>query len=260
MKVYGIQFNSAWENKDENFKTINLMLNSMVIKKDSLLVLPEMFATGFSYNIEITTNNEPRKTESFLSQLARDNHSWVLAGMVYPTEKKNKGINSSVIFNPDGEKIGSCSKLKTISVLGENRVHINGDKIEIYSIQSFRLTPFICYDLRFPEFFRSSFSRGTNLFVVIACWPKIRMKHWINLIQARAIENQSYVIGVNRVGSDHELDYCGHSLIVDPIGNILVEGGSKNEIIEADLDKKIIDAWRHEFPFYKEIKDGVHYP
>ena len=110
MKVYGIQFNSAWENKDENFKIINLMLNSMVIKKDSLLILPEMFATGFSYNIEITTNNEPSKTESFLSQLARDKHSWVLAGMVYPTEKKNKGVNSSVIFNPDGEHLRQNKK------------------------------------------------------------------------------------------------------------------------------------------------------
>ena len=255
MKVYGIQFDSEWENKNKNYELVSTLLQDIEIEKNSLLILPEMFATGFSLNIEVTAKNEPKKTETYLSKLARDKHSWVVAGMVYPSENENKGINCSVIFSPCGKKISANSKILPIPMLGENKVHLSGSKIECHTIESFNVTALICYDLRFPEFFRTALSSGTDVFVVIACWPEVRKNHWIQLIQARAIENQAYVIGVNRVGADKGLKYCGHSLVVDPVGNILANGGSDEMVVEAEIDKTIIGSWRNEFPVIECINN-----
>jgi predicted amidohydrolase len=114
-------------------------------------------------------------------------------------------------------------------------------------IEFFQISTFICYDLRFPELFRSSLKQGTNLFVVIACWPKTRIQHWSVLLRARAIENQAYVVGLNRTGKDPGLEYGGHSMVIDPMGNILVEGGEEEGLIEAEIEKNTINEWRSEF-------------
>ena len=257
MNVYGIQLDSAWVNKDENFTKVDTILSARHIKKNSLLVLPEMFATGFSLEPSKTLRSEPQKTESYLSNLAKIKQCWVVAGMTQPSKQEGTAHNCAVIFSPDGVNISSYSKIHPIPILGEDRVHLAGSSVESIKIDSFVVTPLICYDLRFPEVFRLALKQETNVFIVIACWPKVRIEHWITLLQARAIENQSYVIGVNRVGKDPDLEYGGRSLIVDPLGKIITEGDESEGIIEASIEKEKIEKWRDQFPVLADIREGL---
>jgi omega-amidase len=255
MKVYCVQDSIVWENKLSNFKRISSLIKKTKIIEDSLIVFPEMFATGFSLNVSFTSANEPNLTETFLTRLAKETKCWVIAGLILPNKKENKASNCAVTFDPSGKKISEYAKMHLIPILGENDTHKAGDKIESFPIRDFQLTPAICYDLRFPEFFRSSVKMGTDLFVVIACWPKIRIEQWVTLLRARAIENQAYVVGVNRIGEDPQLEYGGRTLIIDPFGEIIADGEEKEGIIEAWIEKSKVDIWRDQFPAIKDIRN-----
>ena len=257
MNVYCIQDSIVWENKLSNFKRVSSLIEKTSIIEYSLIVFPEMFATGFSLNFFVTTANEPKLTETFLSELAKEKRCWVIAGLTLPSIQENRGKNCAVAFDPHGKKISEYTKIHPISLLGENEIHIAGDKIKCFPIRDFQDSPFICYDLRFPEIFRSAVKMGTNLFVVIACWPKKRIEHWTTLIRARAIENQAYIVGVNRVGEDPHLEYGGRSLVITPKGEIIGDGKEKEAVIEAWIDKYKVDAWRDQFPAVKDIRDDL---
>jgi len=257
MKVYGIQLQSEWENKDENFRRVDTLLENYKIEKNSLLILPEMFATGFCLETEKTLLNEPQKTENYLYNLSKDKECWVIAGMTQPSEQKGKAYNCAVTFTPNGEKALCTPKIHTIPILGEDKVHIKGSTVENIQLNSFMVTPLICYDLRFPEAFRLAITKGTDIFIIIACWPQSRIEHWRTLLQARAIENQSYVIGVNSVGREPNMKYGGRSLIIDPTGKVLADGGESESVIEGVIEKKIIDSLRKEFPVLKDIRTDL---
>ncbi|HKG80277.1 MAG TPA: nitrilase-related carbon-nitrogen hydrolase, partial [Pyrinomonadaceae bacterium] len=117
----------------------------------------------------------------------------------------------------------------------------------------FTVSPFICYDLRFPEIFRAAVFQGAQLFVVIANWPASRVRHWITLLKARAIENQAYVMGVNRCGNDPKLSYSGHSMIIDPRGEVLADASEVEGVISAEIDAEALAQYRREFPFLNDI-------
>ena len=257
MKVFCIQFNSKWMEKRSNFQTVTSLLKHTKIPARSLIVFPEMFATGFCLNPSITTKGEPERTESFLSQLSKEKECWVMAGMNLPSECKGKAYNVAVTFDPDGKNTSVYKKMHLIPMLGENRIHLAGKQITSISIGSFTASPAICYDLRFPELFRDALQLGANLFVVLGCWPKVRIEHWITLLQARAIENQAYVIGVNRVGEDPTLQYGGHSMIVSPKGEIIKDGLEKEGIIDATIELQEVEKWRSEFPFIPKAKQEI---
>ncbi len=257
MKVFCIQFNSKWKEKNSNFQTVTSLLKNHKIPAGSLIVLPEMFATGFCLDPSITTMGEPERTESFLSQLSREKECWIMAGMNLPSECKGKAYNTAVTFDPEGKKSSVYKKLHLIPMLGENHVHLAGKQVTSISIGSFTASPAICYDLRFPELFHDALQLGANLFVVLGCWPKVRIKHWITLLQARAIENQAYVIGVNRVGEDPSLQYGGHSMIVSPKGEIIEDGLEKEGIIDATIELQQVKEWRSEFPVIPKSKQEI---
>ena len=257
MKVYLFQFDAKWENKNANFEKILFLSAHLKIVKKSILVLPEMFATGFSLNPKVTAASEPNKTESFLSSLAKETKCWIIAGLTLPTQKHNLAKNCAVTFDPNGRRISEYTKIHPISILGENNAHIAGDKIETFPIRDFQVSPLICYDLRFPELFRSALKLGTNLFIVIACWPKIRIEHWITLLRARAIENQAYIVGVNRIGKDPNIVYGGRSVIIDPVGEIIADGEENEGIVEAEIKKSKLDDWRTKFPVIEDIRGNL---
>ena len=254
MKIYGIQANLAWEDKEANFTKIRSLLDDENLQPGSLIVLPETFSTGFSMNLQVTTMNEPGQTESFLSGLAKDTSCWVTGGLVEPATDGQKGINRSVSFSPDGQKLCSYGKIHPAAFFGEDKVHKPGDRVEVFPLNDFMVCPLVCYDLRFPELFRIGMQKGANLFIVIACWPKERIDHWVSLLKARAIENQAYVVGVNRVGSDPETEFGGRSLVIDPMGETLADAGMDESVAQAELDLSRLDAWREKFPVLKHAR------
>jgi len=254
MRIYGIQADLEWEDKDANFTKIRSLLDDKKIQTESLIVLPETFSTGFSMNLKVTAMNEPGQTESFLSELARDKKCWVTGGLIEPTAGGQKGINRSVTFSPVGEKLSGYGKIQPAAIYREDEVHEPGDRVEVIPLGGFLSCPLICYDLRFPELFRIGMQKGANLFIVIACWPKIRIAHWVTLLKARAIENLSYVIGINRVGSDPNLEYGGRSLVIDPKGEILTDGGEEESVVEVEIDPEFVEQWREEFPALRHAR------
>jgi predicted amidohydrolase len=135
---------------------------------------------------------------------------------------------------------------------GEDKAHVAGSSVSLFEWQGLKIAPLICYDLRFPELARSAVRAGAEALIYIAAWPVKRIQHWITLLQARAIENLCYVIGVNRCGTDPQFTYSGRSLVVDPHGIIIADAAEQERVVGAQLDPKVVSNWRCQFPALKD--------
>ena len=253
MKIYAIQLGLSSEDKSYNFNAVKELLLECTIEPNSLIVLPEMFGTGFNLNLSETILGEPSLTEGFLSDLARSQRSWVVGGTVVPATEPGWGINRALILNPSGEKVRHYDKIHPMQSLGEDKVHQKGANIELINIEGFEACPFICFDLRFPEIFRRATRLGATLFVVIACWPQSRIEHWSTLLRARAIENQAYVVGVNAIGYGSGIEYGGHSVVIDPKGKILASTQQEQGVLESRINLDELTRWRKEFPVLNQM-------
>ncbi len=251
LNVSAVQFDIAWEDKAANFAKVRALLAAAPPAPGALVVLPEMFANGFSMNLAMTRQTPAREDEAFLSDLAREYRVFVLGGVVSPDAGK-MGRNDAVAFSPDGALLARYTKIHPFSLGGEAQGHTAGAEIVTFACGGFTVAPFVCYDLRFPEIFRAAAKRGANLFAVIALWPVKRQQHWLTLLQARAIENQAYVIGVNRMGAEPQFSYAGRSVIVDPHGVIIADAGEQERILTATLDAETVHAWRRDFPALRD--------
>jgi len=253
VQVIGCQFDIAWEDKAANFERIRGLLKDANVEPDALIVLPEMFATGFSMHVERIAEQAAGPTQKFLSHLARDTGAVVVGGIV-SADENGRGRNEALVIDSNGSEILRYCKLHPFSLGGEDKKFMRGDETRSFSWGPFHVAPFVCYDLRFPEVFRHQARLGTHVFVVMANWPAARDAHWQTLLRARAIENQAYVIGVNRVGRDPRLAYAGHSLIVDPRGETLAMAGSDSQLIQADLDLESLIEYRQKFPALRDMR------
>ncbi|MEC8013731.1 MAG: nitrilase-related carbon-nitrogen hydrolase [Verrucomicrobiota bacterium] len=258
MKVYGIQFDPKWGDKTYNFQEIEQILESSEIKKGSLIILPETFATGFCLNTEITTKDEPKKTSTFLSKLSTRYNSWVAGGLIQKIGQFS--FNRFVCFSPQGERVTEYDKIHLISKPCEEHVHTPGNECRTFNLGPFTVCPIICYDLRFPELFRQGTRMGADLFVVIACWPKERIHHWTSLLQARAIENQAFVIGLNRTGREPGIIYNGNSVIFGPKGEIIDKLESEPDILKGEISIDEVENWRTKFPAQEHKRENLFLP
>jgi len=253
MKLYCVQHHIAWENKRENFARVEALLIMTKPEAGSLVLLPEMFATGFSMNATAIAEDPGGETEQFLAAKAKQFKVFLLGGGV-GRQSKGKSGNQCVVFSPDGAEIARYSKMQTFTPGGESDNYQAGKEMVSFPWQGFVVAPFICYDLRFPEHFRVAARRGAQLITVIASWPVARIQHWVTLLQARAIENQAYVAGANRCGTDPKFTYTGRSLIVSPKGDILADAGNGETVISADLSLDDLLAYRKDLPFLADMR------
>ena len=257
MKIFCCQLNIVWENKPANFSEAQKLIAAAKAPPGSLMLLPEMFATGFSMNVAAIAEPRPpdSQTADFLARVAREFGIYVMGGLVTAADD-GRGRNQSVVFSPEGKEIARYSKCQPFTLGGESEHFEAGKEILTFNWEGCLVAPFICYDLRFPELFRAAVRRDAQLFAVIANWPIKRIQHWITLLQARAIENQAYVVGVNRTGADPRFTHNGHSLIVNPHGEILADAGTEEGIISAEVDLAALKAWRAEFPALQDMRVG----
>ena len=257
MNLYALQFDIAWEDKTANFTTVRRLLDQTRPTPGSLLVLPEMFATGFSMNALTIAEDKDGPTFAFLAEIARQWKCLVLGGV--PTNDA-AGVfrNEAILMDAEGALIARYAKMYPFTPGGESERYAAGESPILVDIAAnsggFRLAPFICYDLRFPEAFRAAAAQGASLYTVIASWPEARVQHWVTLLQARAIENQSYVIGVNRCGSDPSFRYPGRSLIMGPDGTILADAGESEGVIQASLDAEVVATYGRQLPFLQDMR------
>jgi len=255
MIVAGVQLDIVWENKRANHDKVRDFVGAAKLPAGSLVVLPEMFATGFSMDVDQTAQSGEAETEAFLSTLAKERSLFVCGGVV-TRGPDGRGLNQSVTFSPDGARLDRYAKIHPFSYGGETLKYSAGSEVHVYKVGGTPTASFVCYDLRFPEIFRNAARRGAELYTVIANWPEPREAHWLALLKARAIENQAYVIGVNRCGRDPKLSYSGRGQVIDPRGSILADGGNAEGVFRAEIDLEALRTYRKEFPALQDMKPG----
>ena len=253
MQVIAVQLNPTWENKPVNHNRVRQILDEQEISARSLIILPEMFDTGFSMNVAATAQDESRASETFLKDVAKQYNAAVLAGVVGPVVD-GQGLNEAVAFAPDGSELVRYRKLQPFSPAGEDQHYGFGQSHRIFTWEDVQISPFVCYDLRFPEVFRPAAVAGAELITLIACWPAKRSEHWVRLLQARAIENQAYTIGVNRCGDDPQFHYDGRSAAFDPHGEQIFEADGAEQVLRCEVDAAKVREWRAAFRALKDMR------
>jgi len=254
MKLIACQFDIAWEDPKANYAKVSEMLKGADLEEGSLVALPEMFPTGFTMNVDAFAEKAPSPSEEFMAAQAREHKIYLLGGVI---RRGPFGAvrNQSLVFSPTGELVSRYTKVQGFTLGGESDAYAAGDDVVMFAWNGFNVAQFVCYDLRFPELFRAAAKLGADMFTVIASWPNMRQDHWTRLLQARAIENQAYVMGVNRCGSDPKFQYDGGSLLVDYSGAVLSDAGNTEGLIDAVPDLAGLRQYRAKLPFLEDIRD-----
>jgi len=250
MKIALIQYNPTWENKEVNKQKIHSIISD--IDGVELFVFPEMSLTGFTMKSKEMSETIQGDSFRFFSSIAKEKSTNIFAGII---ERRNNRIYNTLIhIKPDGNLVKLYRKVHPFSYSGENEHYNAGTKPAMTKIKNWKIGLTICYDLRFPELFRKYGKKRAHMIVNIANWPDTRIEHWRTLLKARAIENQCYVAGVNRVGKDPKLNYIGLSSVFDPMGKEIVTIENEEKVIVVDLDKNYVNEVREKFPFLDDIK------
>lgn len=249
MKVTLIQHDIKWEDKLYNLNQYQTYIDN--IEETDIIILPEMFTTGFTMNPSLFSEMMNGETITWMKNIAMLNDCAITGSLII--EENSKYYNRLIWCHTNGD-IEFYDKKHLFSFAGENNFYTSGDKQLIINYKGFRIKPLICYDLRFPVWSRTG---DFDMIIYVANWPKIRSSAWRTLLKARAIENQSYVIGVNRIGRDGSgIDHSGDTTVVDANGDVtnwlFVEGA---HTIELDINN--LNKIRDKFPFLKD-KDNFN--
>jgi omega-amidase len=256
--VHLVQFDIVWEDKQANHARVLELIKDSRTNPGDLIVLPELFDVGFTLNTDIAIDSE-NTTYSFLQTLSDSTGCTVHGSRALQSSNSTKAINCATITTPGlNEPLCEYSKIHPFSHGRESESYIGGQDIQTYQWQqpgeSIQVCPAICYDLRFPELFRLGVKKGAQAFVLGANWPSPRIHHWRALSIARAIENQSYMIAVNRTGNDPHLPYPGSSLVVSPSGEVLGELNDEEAVLSVEILPQSVTQLRSSFRFLDDIK------
>ncbi|MDY6949854.1 MAG: amidohydrolase [Pseudomonadota bacterium] len=248
LRVSLIQTDLQWQQAEHNRQLLEPQLLPLAGETD-LIVLPEMFTSAFTMNGAIAEEH-PGPTLEWMQRIARMTGA-ALTGSVASLEH-GKRYNRLLFVKPDGSYV-SYDKKHLFRMLGEDKRYAAGSGKVIVEWKGWRILPLVCYDLRFPVWSRYTQVEPYDLLVYVANWPAARNQHWRTLLQARAIENLAYVAGVNRIGRDgNNLDYVGHSALVDPQGNEVVQAGDVAGVYTATLSPAVLTEWRTTFPAWMD--------
>jgi predicted amidohydrolase len=254
VNVLGLQLDIAWEDKPANYARVDALLRNAAPEPGTLVVLPEMFATGFSMNTGAVAEDRGGPTEAFLARTARKWGIWLIAGVAVRSPD-GRVRNEALLFSPAGRLEGFYAKRRLFSPGQEDRHYAPGTETVVFDCGRAAVAPFVCYDLRFPELFRAAATaRRPKVYVLIANWPARRAGHWARLLPARAIENQAYVVGVNRVGADPVCAYSGQSAVIDPQGEVVAAAGDGEGTVAATLDLDGLAQYRAALPVLDDMR------
>jgi predicted amidohydrolase len=247
MKVAAVQHDIEWEDPPANHAHLAPLIGEAAAAGARLVVLSEMFATGFSMAAARIAEAEDGPTTRFLVTQATEHGVWVCGSLPEHTPGFDRPTNRFVLAGPDGT-VHRYSKVHPFSYADEHEHYAAGTERITVDVEGVRVTPFVCYDLRFGDSFWAE-AETTDCYVVVANWPAARRHHWRTLLTARAIENQAYVVGVNRVGTGDGIDYAGDSCIIDPLGQPRAEAPSVETTLFAEVDPDVVRDVRSRFPF-----------
>ena len=250
LKIGLVQYSPVWEDKSASQEKIKSLLDQS--GGLNLLIFPEMTLTGFTMKSNDFAEELEGKSYLFFSSLAKEKKCAVMFGVIEKGKRKN--FNTLVHLNNQGKVFSTYRKIHPFSYSKEDVFFGKGKYPVVTKVKGIKIGLSICYDLRFPELYRLYAKEKVHLIVDIANWPDTRIEHWRILLKARAIENQCYVAGVNRVGDDPKLHYNGFSSVFDPMGIEIVAVQNEEKVIVAEIDKSYDDEVKKKLPFLKDIR------
>jgi len=248
IKITILQAYLFWENIDKNLQNISSKLTGIREKTD-LIVLPEMFNTGFSMNAEKLAEPMDGKTMKWMHKLANQNKCVITGSIII--KENGRYYNRLIWMRPNGS-YEQYDKRHLFALAQEHEIYTPGNKRLIVELNGWKICPMICYDLRFPVWLRNV-NNEYDLMLFVANWPERRIMHWRSLLNARAIENQAYVVGVNRIGHDgNELYHSGDSTCVDPNGNVIYHKKDEEDRYTLTVLATEVAKTRRAMPFFKD--------
>ncbi|MDV7758800.1 carbon-nitrogen family hydrolase [Liquorilactobacillus mali] len=258
-KVSLLQLDIVFGDPETNYINVEKYIKKAVSDKPDVLVLPEMWNTGYALDkLGDIADKGGQRTKNFLSNLAKRFAVNIVGGSV-ATEEAGKYYNTSYIFGRKGNLISQYQKVHLFGLMNEDDFISAGSVQNQFVLDDVKAAGVICYDIRFPEWERKLMSKGQQILFVSAQWPAKRIEQWRMLLCARAIENQSFVVAVNRVGEAPKDSFNGHSLVIDPLGKILAEGTTDVEgIFTCEFDLDDLTEVRGSIPVFKDRRPELY--
>jgi predicted amidohydrolase len=253
LRVAAVQHDICWEDRDATLDRLTPVVADAVGQGAGLVVLPETFAVGFSMDTDRTAEPVDGPTSSWLSDQAAAHGVWMAGSVPELRPGHDRPHNVLVLAGPAGERV-RYAKRHPFTYGKEDEHFARGDELVTVDVEGVRVSPAVCYDLRFADQLWSQ-AADTDAYLVVANWPAKRQAHWRALLVARAIENQAYVVGVNRVGTGGDgVEHAGGSCIVDPLGELVADATEPNAEVTllADLDPEVVASTRAHFPFLQD--------
>lgn len=257
-KIACIQLDIAFGQPELNRQNIETEILCVMENQPDIIVLPELWNTGYDLTrLDEIADQNGEQSKQFISQLAKKHNVNIVAGSI-ANKTENGVLNTMFIFDRDGNLAGDYSKLHLFQLMDEHLYLFPGTKKGLFKLDELPCAGVICYDIRFPEWIRSHTTQGAELVFVVAEWPLPRLAHWRALLISRAIENQCYIIACNRSGKDPNNIFAGHSLIIDPWGEIIAEGSEDASSIIANIDVEKVAEVRKQIPIFQDRRPHLY--
>lgn len=257
MKLGCIQLQVAFGDVEKNFSRVEELIREAANKGAEIVILPEMWNTSYALEkLEGLADIDGERTKAFLSQLAKELHVHIVGGSV-ATKKGDQFYNTMLVYNNEGELVGEYDKAHLFRLMDEHLYLSSGNTQNNFKLGDLDAAGVICYDIRFPEWLRLHALNGAKVLFVSAQWPTARIDHWKTLLQARAIENQCFVVAVNRISRNKD-NFNGQSMVIEPWGEILWTGGEDKELAIVDVDFSKVDEVRTRIPVYDDRRPELY--
>lgn len=257
MKLGCIQLQVAFGDVEKNFSRVEELIREAANKGAEIVILPEMWNTSYALEkLEGLADIDGERTKAFLSQLAKELHVHIVGGSV-ATKKGDQFYNTMLVYNNEGELVGEYDKAHLFRLMDEHLHLSSGNTQNNFKLGDLDAAGVICYDIRFPEWLRLHALNGAKVLFVSAQWPTARIDHWKTLLQARAIENQCFVVAVNRISRNKD-NFNGQSMVIEPWGEILWTGGEDEELAIVDVDFSKVDEVRTRIPVYDDRRPELY--
>ncbi|MEH6993404.1 carbon-nitrogen family hydrolase [Neobacillus drentensis] len=258
LKITCLQMDIAFGNPSENYQKAERLIEEAMKENPDIIVFPELWTTGYDLTrLDTIADKGAVNTIDFFKKAAKKYQVHFVGGSV--ANQGEQGVkNTLLIINNKGQLVHSYSKLHLFKLMDEHLYLEAGEEKGLFELDNRLFGGVICYDIRFPEWIRAHTSKGAEALFVVAEWPAPRLSHWRSLLLARAIENQCFVIACNRSGHDPNNEFAGHSMIIDPWGEVLAEAGTTEEILSAIIELDLVKDIRKQIPIFEDRRPELY--
>ncbi|MDO7803448.1 carbon-nitrogen family hydrolase [Lactiplantibacillus pentosus] len=258
MRVALAQLDIQFGDPDANYQQVEVAIQRAAEQTVDVIVLPEMWNTGYALTrLNVVADDDGQRTRQLLSKLARQFRVNIVGGSV-AVARDGHYYNEMLVIDRHGQLVSQYDKVHRFGLMAEDRYITAGATENVFELDDVAAMGVICYDIRFPEWLRKQAAQGPRVIFVSAEWPTQRQMQWRLLLQARAIENQAFVVAVDRVGSDPDNQFGGQSLVIDPLGDLLAIGGAHPQLITATLDLAQVERVRGQIPVFEDRRPELY--